>query len=80
MNLTIITNLWPPFEAEDFYVPIVHFHEIEGPSKKLHKLMGSSNEWYAVTGSQTVHELLGPSNEQYELAGSQTLHKLQGSN
>lgn len=67
MSLLQITNLWPPFTGQPLeesevvvYVPVVHYHTIEGPSKKRHTLEGPSAKRITIEGpSKRAKQLTG---------------------
>mgnify|MGYP000998557835 CR=1 FL=1 len=40
MNLLSLVSLWPPFGLGVVYLPIVHYHVLEGPSAESHLLIG----------------------------------------
>lgn len=66
MSLLQLTNLWPPFtghalEESQPFVPVVHYHTLEGPSKQVKSLEGPD---------KTIRVLQGPSKQVNVLAGS----------
>ena len=67
MSLLQITNLWPPFAGQSLevsevvvYSPVVHYHTLEGPSRKRRTLEGPSAKRLTIEGpSKRTKQLTG---------------------